>query len=85
MLRGHFHDVGMKDLPVLPTDTRETENPDKAISFDQKGASMCSLQLSRHASTKWLMVTPPYAPDSVVPAAHLGSVQVKASQSLSVG
>jgi hypothetical protein len=32
---------------------RERENLDKAISFDQKGASMYSLQMSRHASTKW--------------------------------
>jgi hypothetical protein len=32
--------VGIKDLLVLKTDTRETEYLDKAISFDQKGASM---------------------------------------------
>jgi hypothetical protein len=36
-------DVGIKDPPVLKTDTRETENLHKAISCDQKGASMYSL------------------------------------------
>jgi hypothetical protein len=62
---------------VLKTDTQETENLDKAISFDQKGASMCSLQLSANTSTKWLTVAPPYIPDAVVPALNLGFVQVK--------
>jgi hypothetical protein len=38
--------------------TRGRENFDKAITFDQMGASMCSLQLSKHASTKWLTVSP---------------------------
>jgi hypothetical protein len=28
------------------TDTQEIENLDKAISLDQEGSSMCSLQLS---------------------------------------
>jgi hypothetical protein len=70
---------------VLKTDTPETENPDKAISFDQKGESMYSLQLSGHMSTKWLTVAPPYIPDAVVPAPHLAFVQVKGSQSPSVG
>jgi hypothetical protein len=40
------------------------ENLDKAISFVQKGTSMYLLQLSRHASTKWLTVAPPYIADS---------------------
>jgi hypothetical protein len=31
----------------------DIENLDKAISFDQKGASIYSLLLSRHTSTKW--------------------------------
>jgi hypothetical protein len=53
---------------VLKTDTQETENLDKAIYLDQEGASMCSLPLSKHASTKWLTVAPPYIPDAVVPA-----------------
>jgi hypothetical protein len=38
--------AGIKDLPVPKTDTQETENLDKAISLNQEGASMCSLQLS---------------------------------------
>jgi hypothetical protein len=42
---------------------------------------LCSLPLSKHASTKWLTVAPPYIPDAVVPALHLGFVQVKGSQS----
>jgi hypothetical protein len=42
---------------------------------------MCSLLLSKHASTKWPTVAPPYIPDAVVPAPHLGFVQVKGSQS----
>jgi hypothetical protein len=46
---------------------------------------MCSLQLSKHASTKWLTVAPPYIPATVVPAPHLGFVQVKSSQSPSIG
>jgi hypothetical protein len=41
--------VGIKDPPMLKIDTRETVNPDKAISFDQKGASIHSLQLSGHS------------------------------------
>jgi hypothetical protein len=40
--------------------------------------------LSKHASTKWLRMTPPYIPDMVVPAPHLGFVQVKGSQSPSL-
>jgi hypothetical protein len=69
---------------VPKTDTRVTENLDKAISFDQKGASMCLLQMSRHVSIKWLTVAPPYIPDAVVPAPHLGFVQVNGSQSFSI-
>jgi hypothetical protein len=62
---------------VPKTDRQETENIDKATSLDQEGASMCSLQLSKHTSTKWLTVAPPYIPDTVIPAPHLGFVQVK--------
>jgi hypothetical protein len=64
---------------------RDRENLDKAISFDQKGASMYSLQLSRYLSTKRLTVASPYIPDAVVPASHLGFVQVKGSQSFPIG
>jgi hypothetical protein len=46
---------------------------------------MCSLLLSKHTSTKWLTVAPPYIPDAVVPAPHLGFVQVKGSQSPLIG
>jgi hypothetical protein len=44
--------VEIKDPLVLKTDTGETENLDKAVSFNQNGASMYLLQLSRHTSTK---------------------------------
>jgi hypothetical protein len=79
---------------MLKTDTQESEksfffsseseNLDKAISL-QEGASKCSLLLSKHASTKWLTVDPPYILDTVVPAPHLGFVQVKGSQSFLIG
>jgi hypothetical protein len=46
---------------------------------------MCSLPLTKHSSTKWLMVAPPYIPDAVVPTPHLGFVQVKGSQSPLIG
>jgi hypothetical protein len=69
---------------VPKTDTQEIENLDKVISLDQEGARMCSLLLSKHASTKWLTVAP-YIPDAVVPAPHLGFVQVKGSQSFLIG
>jgi hypothetical protein len=46
---------------------------------------MCSLPLNKHANTKWLTVAPPYIPDTVVPAPHLGFVQVKGSQSFPIG
>jgi hypothetical protein len=36
-------------------------------------------------STKWSTVTSPYIPDAVVPAPHLGFVQVKGSQSFQIG
>jgi hypothetical protein len=64
---------------------RHREDLDKAISFDQKGASTYSLQLSKHVSTKWWTVAPPYIPDVVAPAPYLGFVQVKGSRSFSVG
>jgi hypothetical protein len=41
---------------------------------------VCSLQL-----TQWLTVAPPHVPDAVVPALHLGAVQVKDSQPFSIG
>jgi hypothetical protein len=77
--------VGINNPPVLKTDTQETENLDKALSLDQEGASMCSLLLSKHTSTKWLTVAPPYIPDRVAPAPYLGFVQVKGSQSFPIG
>jgi hypothetical protein len=69
--------VGIDNPLVQKTDTQGTENLDKAISLDQEGASMCSLPLCKHASTKWLTVAAPYIPDTIVPAPHLGFVQVK--------
>jgi hypothetical protein len=47
-----FQSVGINKPLVPKTDTQGTENLDKAISLDQDGVSMCSLQLSKHASTK---------------------------------
>jgi hypothetical protein len=79
------YSVGINKPLVPKTDTKETENLDKAISLDQEGASICTLQLSKHTSTKWLTVAPPYIPDAVVPAPHLGFVQVKGSQSPLIG
>jgi hypothetical protein len=73
----HFHGVGIKDPMVLKTDTLETEILDKSISFDQKGASMYLLQLSRHVNIKWPTLAPPYIPDAVAPASNPGFVQVK--------
>jgi hypothetical protein len=78
-------DVGIDNPLVLKTGTQGTETLDKAISLDQEGTSMCSLLLSKHASTKWLTVAPPCIPDAVVPAPHLGFVQVKGSQSFLIG
>jgi hypothetical protein len=49
---------------------KSRENLDKAISFDQKGASMCSLHLRKHINTKRPTVDSPYIPDAVVPAPH---------------
>jgi hypothetical protein len=72
-----FTGVGINNPPVPKTDTQETENLDKSIPLYQEGARMCSLPLSKHASTKWLTVAAPYIPDTVVPAPHLGFVQVK--------
>jgi hypothetical protein len=46
---------------------------------------MCSLLLSKQAGTKWLTVAPPYIPEAVLPAPHLGNVQVKGSQSFQIG
>jgi hypothetical protein len=60
--------VGIDNPPVPKTDTQDTENLDNAISLDQESASMCSLPLSKHASTKWLTVAPPYIPNTVIPA-----------------
>jgi hypothetical protein len=75
----------LKALWFQKKDTRDRENFDKAISFDQKGESTYSLQLSRHMSTKWWTVASPYIPDAVIPAPHLGFVQVKGSQSFLTG
>jgi hypothetical protein len=61
----------------LPGIEDPLKNPDKWISFDEKGASTYSLQLSRHVSTKWLTVASTYIPDTAVPAPHLGFVQSK--------
>jgi hypothetical protein len=74
------------DNPSVPkTDTQEKEILTRQFSLDQEGASMYSLQLNKHARTKWLTVAPPYIPDTVVPAPHLGFVLVKGSQSFPIG
>jgi hypothetical protein len=56
----------------------------RQFSLDQGSASMCSFPLSS-TKTKWLTVAPPYIPDAVVPAPHLGFVQVRGSQSFPIG
>jgi hypothetical protein len=71
---------GINNSPVPETDTQETENLDKAIYSDQS-VQTCSLHLSKHASTKWPTMAPPYISDAVVAAPNPGFVQVKVSQS----
>jgi hypothetical protein len=71
--------------PVPKTDTQETENLDKAIFSWSRGYKHVLTPTRQHANTKWLTVAPPYIPDAVVPAPHLGFVQVKGSQSPSIG
>jgi hypothetical protein len=66
--------VGIKDPLVPKTDTWERQNLNKAISFDQKGESTYSLQLSGHVRTKWSTLASPYIPGTVVPAPYLGFV-----------
>jgi hypothetical protein len=80
-----FQLLELKTLWCQNRHRRDRENLDKAISFDQKGASVFSLQLSRRVSTKWSTVASPYIPDAAVPAPHLGFVQVKGSQSFLIG
>jgi hypothetical protein len=85
LLASFLGKVGINNPLVPKTDTQETENFDKAISLDQEGTSMCSLLLNKYESRKWLTVAPPYIPNTIVPAPHLGFVQVKGSQSPSIG
>jgi hypothetical protein len=81
--------VGINNPPVPKTHKRQRKswqgNLDKAISFDQEGVSMCSLQLSKQCKHKWPTMAPPYIPDAVVPAPNPGFLQVKGSQSPSNG
>jgi hypothetical protein len=70
---------------VPKTNTQETENLDKAIFFWSRGCKHVLTPVKQHASTRWLTVAPPYIPDAVIPAPHLGFVQVKGSQSPSIG
>jgi hypothetical protein len=70
---------------VLKTDTQETENLDKAIFFWSRGCKHVLTPAKHHVGTKRLTVAPPYIPDAVVPAPHLGFVQVKESQSFPIG
>jgi hypothetical protein len=81
-----FELLELKTLRCQKIDTQETENLNKAISLDQEGASMCTLQLSKRTSTKWPTVPfLPHTPDAVVPAPYPGFVQVKGSQSHWIG
>jgi hypothetical protein len=50
-----------------------------------RGCKRVLAPAKQHTSTKWPTVAPPYTPGRVVPAPHLGFVQVKGSQSPSVG
>jgi hypothetical protein len=77
--------VGINNPPVLKTDTQETENLDKSIFPWSRGHKHVLTPTKRHTSTKWLTVAPPYIPDAVIPAPHLGFVQVKVSQSPLIG
>jgi hypothetical protein len=76
--------VGINNPPVPKTD-KETENLDKAIFSRSGGCKHVLTPAKHHADTKWLTVAPPYVPNTVVPAPHLGFVQVKGSQSPSIG
>jgi hypothetical protein len=77
--------VGIKD-PLMPkTDTQKTEK-----SLTRQLLLIKRVQTHAHSSwadmsTKWSTVTSPYIPDAVVPAPHLGFVQVKGSQSFQIG
>jgi hypothetical protein len=70
---------------VPKTDTQETENLDKSIFSWSTGCKRVLTPTKQHISTKWLTVAPPYIPDTVIPAPHLGFAQVKGSQSPSIG
>jgi hypothetical protein len=76
--------IPIDNPPVPKTDTQETENLHKAI-FLIKRCKHVLIPVTQHASTKWLTVAPPYISDAVVPAPHLGFVQVKGSQSFLIG
>jgi hypothetical protein len=73
------HSVGSNNPPVPKTDTQETENIDKSIFSWSRECKHVLTPAKPHASTKWLTVAPPFIPDAVVPAPHLGFVQVKGS------
>jgi hypothetical protein len=80
-LNSLFHPpVGIDNPPVPKTDTQKTENLDKAIFPLSREYKHVLTPTKQHTSTKWLTVAPPYIPDTVVPAPHLGFVQVKGSQ-----
>jgi hypothetical protein len=62
-----WYPVGIKD----PPSQKQTHKRQKILTrqiLDQKAESMYLFQLSRHASTKWPTMAPPYIPDAVVPA-----------------
>jgi hypothetical protein len=76
--------VGSNKPPTIcvpKTDTQETENLDKAIFSWSRGCKHVLTPTKQHTSTKWLTVASPYIPDTVVPAPHLGFVQVRGSRS----
>jgi hypothetical protein len=78
--------VGINNPPVPRIiDTQETENLDTAIFSWSRGCKHVLIPTKQHASTKWLTVAPPYIPDAVIPAPHLGFVQVKGSRSFLIG
>jgi hypothetical protein len=69
--------LGINNPLVPKTNTQETENLDKSIFSCSRGCKPVLTPAKQHTSTRWLTVAPPYIPDTVVPAPHLGFVQVK--------
>jgi hypothetical protein len=75
-------DVGIDNPPVLKTDTQEPENLDKAIF---SWSRVCKRVLTPAKQTCKHKMTDSGSSLAIVPAPHLGFVQVKGSQSFPIG